>query len=107
MRNNMSYINHGQEVYISDIPPAAEEVYGDFPQGPQARGYIPINLRQPSGGISLIYTLAGKSMVKFDEVCITDIPPALVHYHDIIYCMCTVQFAQWVQWVQWLKSVVQ
>ena len=30
-------INHGQEVYISDIPPAVEEVFGNIPQGPQAR----------------------------------------------------------------------
>ena len=28
--------NHGQEVYISDIPPAVEEVYGNIPLGPAA-----------------------------------------------------------------------
>ena len=34
------YMNHGQEVYISDIPPAVEEAYGNMPRGPysHARG---------------------------------------------------------------------
>ena len=34
----MYYISHGQEVYISDIPPAVEEVFGNTPRGLQARG---------------------------------------------------------------------
>ena len=41
VQSNTSYINHGQEIYI---PPAVEEGFGNMPQGPQPKGYIPINL---------------------------------------------------------------
>ena len=33
-------MNHVQSVYISDIPPAVEEVYGDTPRGPQLLAMI-------------------------------------------------------------------
>ena len=49
-------MNHGQKVYISDIPHAVEEVDGVIPRGP---------------------TLDRISMLKDAEVYITDIPPAL------------------------------
>ena len=32
--SHMQYISYGQEVYISDIQPDEEEIYGNIPQRP-------------------------------------------------------------------------
>ena len=39
MRSNagLVIIKRDQEVYMSDIPPAVEEVFGHIPRGPQAQ----------------------------------------------------------------------
>ena len=75
------YINHGQEVYISDIPPAVEEVYGNIPRGPQARGaysHKPPNTSRwyitDIHRLDMVHIIL-YIMLNFDEVYISDIPP--------------------------------
>ena len=69
-------------MYISDIPPAVEEVYGNIPQEPQARGVY--SHKPPNTSrwyITDIHRLAMVHilyiMLNFDEVYISDIPPAV------------------------------
>ena len=51
---------------------------GIYREGRRPEGYIPINLRTPAGGISLIYMVhILYIMLNFDEVYISDIPPAV------------------------------
>ena len=55
---------------------------GIYREGRRPEGYIPINLRTPAGGTSLIYTdwtwfSILYIMLNFDEVYISDIPPAV------------------------------
>ena len=50
------YINHGLEVYNSDIPPAVEEVFGNIPRGPQAQGVYSHKLLNTSRWYSTDWT---------------------------------------------------
>ena len=69
-------------MYISDIPPAVEEVYGNIPRGPQARGvysHKPPNTSRwyitDIHRLDMVHILY--IMLNFDEVYISDIPPAV------------------------------
>ena len=69
-------------MYISDIPPTVEEVYGNIPQGLQARGvysHKPPNTSRwyitDIHRLDMVHILC--IMLSFDEVYISDIPPAI------------------------------